>query len=44
MFKEIFVLMLLGHILGDYYTQTDSVAQKRTNTSNGSSFMPCAIG
>ncbi|NLA71848.1 MAG: DUF3307 domain-containing protein [Clostridiaceae bacterium] len=29
MFKEIFVLMLLGHILGDYYTQTDSVAQKK---------------
>ncbi|MPW24306.1 DUF3307 domain-containing protein [Alkalibaculum sp. M08DMB] len=29
MFKEYFVLLLLGHILGDFYIQTNKMAQKK---------------
>lgn len=29
MFKEYFLLLLLGHIIGDFYTQTSKVAKKK---------------
>lgn len=32
MFKEYLLLLLLGHILGDFYTQTDKIAEKKKNS------------
>lgn len=29
MFREYFILLLLGHILADFYTQTAKVAEKK---------------
>jgi len=29
MFKEYFILLLLGHVLGDYYIQTGKMAEKK---------------
>ena len=29
MFKEVLLFFLLGHVLGDFYTQTDNMAEKK---------------
>ncbi len=29
MFKEFLLLLLLGHVIGDFYVQTGSMAQKK---------------
>ncbi len=31
MFKEYFILLLSGHILGDFYIQTSKIAEKKKN-------------
>ena len=31
MFREFFLLLLLGHVLGDFYTQTGKIAEKKKN-------------
>lgn len=32
MFKEIFILLLLGHIAGDFYVQTDKISHMKENS------------
>lgn len=32
MFKEFFIILLLGHILGDFYIQTSEMSQKKENS------------
>lgn len=32
MFREYFLLLLLGHILGDFYTQTSKIAEKKKDS------------
>ena len=31
MFKKYFLLFLLGHVLGDFYTQTTEMAERKKN-------------
>ncbi len=33
MFKQVFMILLLGHILGDFYAQTETMAKKKENTA-----------
>lgn len=35
MFREIFLLLLLGHVLGDFYTQTSKIAEKKKDECRG---------